>query len=80
MQQKLNRDPLKSEWEKNKQNLDILLSLILLFNPNLAVNEAQNVLTSEQTKQGEKAMKEMGITSEKEVDKIVYEYRHGKKK
>jgi len=52
-------DELKSEWEKNKQNLDILLSLILLFNPNLAVNEAQNVLTSEQTKQGEKAMKEL---------------------
>ncbi len=29
---------------------------------------------------GEKAMKEMGITSEEEVDKIVYEYRHGKKR
>lgn len=28
---------------------------------------------------GEKAMKDMGITSEKEVNKIVYEYRHGKK-
>lgn len=28
---------------------------------------------------GEKAMKEMGIRSEKEVDKIVYEYRHGRK-
>lgn len=28
---------------------------------------------------GEKAMKEMGITSEEEVDKIVYEYRHGEK-
>lgn len=29
---------------------------------------------------GEKAMNEMGITSEEEVNKIVYEYRHGKKK
>lgn len=28
---------------------------------------------------GEKAMKEMGIKSEKQVDKIVYEYRHGRK-
>lgn len=28
---------------------------------------------------GEKAMKEMGIKSEKEVDNIVYEYRHGRK-
>jgi len=30
-------------------------------------------------KAGERAMKEMGIKSEKEVDKIVYEFRHGKK-
>jgi len=28
---------------------------------------------------GEKTMEEMGIKSEKEVDKIVYEYRHGQK-
>lgn len=28
---------------------------------------------------GEKAMEEMGIKSEEEVDKIVYEYRHGRK-
>lgn len=28
---------------------------------------------------GEKAMREMGIKSEKEVDKIVYEFRHGRK-
>ena len=28
---------------------------------------------------GEKAMKEMGITSEEEVNKIVNEYRHGKR-
>ncbi|MBI3283096.1 ribbon-helix-helix protein, CopG family [Candidatus Curtissbacteria bacterium] len=28
---------------------------------------------------GEKAMKEMGIKSEEDVDKIVYEYRHPKK-
>ena len=28
---------------------------------------------------GEKAMKEMGITSEEEVDKIVYEHRHSDK-
>lgn len=28
---------------------------------------------------GEKAMKEMGITNEEEVNKIVYEYRHGKR-
>lgn len=30
-------------------------------------------------KAGEKAMKEMGIKSEKEIDDIVYEYRHGRK-
>ena len=30
-------------------------------------------------KAGEKAMKDMGIKSEEEVNKIVYEYRHGKK-
>lgn len=30
-------------------------------------------------KAGEKAMKDMGITSEEEVNKIVYEYRHGRK-
>jgi len=28
---------------------------------------------------GEKAMLEMGIKSEEEVDRIVYEYRHGRK-
>ena len=28
---------------------------------------------------GEKAMKKMGIKSEEEIDRIVYEYRHGKK-
>lgn len=28
---------------------------------------------------GEKAMKEMGIKSEEKVNRIVYEYRHGKK-
>lgn len=28
---------------------------------------------------GERAMKEMGIKSEEDVDKIVYEYRHGRK-
>ena len=28
---------------------------------------------------GEKAMKEMGIKSEKEIDDIVYEHRHGRK-
>jgi CopG family transcriptional regulator/antitoxin EndoAI len=28
---------------------------------------------------GEKAMKKMGIKSEKEVNDIVYEYRHGRK-
>ena len=28
---------------------------------------------------GERAMKEMGIKSEEEVDRIVYEYRHGRK-
>ncbi len=30
-------------------------------------------------KAGEKAMKDMGIKSEKDVNKIVYEYRHGRK-
>jgi len=30
-------------------------------------------------KAGEKAMKDMGIKSEEEVNKIVYEYRHGRK-
>jgi len=30
-------------------------------------------------KAGEKAMKKMGIKSEEEIDKIVYEYRHGRK-
>lgn len=30
-------------------------------------------------KVGEKAMKKMGITSEKQVDNIVYEFRHGRK-
>lgn len=30
-------------------------------------------------KTGEKAMKKMGIKSEEEVNKIVYDYRHGKK-
>ncbi len=30
-------------------------------------------------KAGEKAMKDMGIKSEKEIDKIVYDYRHGRK-
>ncbi len=29
-------------------------------------------------KAGEKAVKKMGITSEKQIDDIVYEYRHGK--
>ena len=28
---------------------------------------------------GERAMKKMGIKSEEEVDRIVYEYRHGRK-
>lgn len=28
---------------------------------------------------GEKAMKKMGIKSEEDIDKIVYEYRHGRK-
>lgn len=28
---------------------------------------------------GEKAMKKMGIKSEKEIDNIVYEFRHGRK-
>lgn len=28
---------------------------------------------------GEKAAKRMGIKSEEEIDKIVYEFRHGKK-
>ncbi len=28
---------------------------------------------------GERAMKKMGIKSEEEVNKIVYEYRHGRK-
>lgn len=28
---------------------------------------------------GEKAAKRMGIKSEKEIDEIVYEFRHGKK-
>lgn len=28
---------------------------------------------------GEKAMKQMGIKSEKQVDEIVYEFRHGRK-
>lgn len=30
-------------------------------------------------KAGEKAMKEMGIKSEKQIDEIVYEFRHGRK-
>ncbi len=30
-------------------------------------------------KAGNKAMKEMGITSEKQVNDIVYEFRHGRK-
>ena len=30
-------------------------------------------------KAGKKAMKDMGIKSEEEVDRIVYEYRHGRK-
>ncbi|MDE2024934.1 MAG: ribbon-helix-helix protein, CopG family [Patescibacteria group bacterium] len=30
-------------------------------------------------KLGEKAIKEAGITSEEEIDKIVSDYRHGKK-
>ena len=30
-------------------------------------------------KAGEQAMKKMGIKSEEEVNKIVYEYRHGRK-
>ncbi len=30
-------------------------------------------------KVGEKTMKDMGIKSEKEVDEIVYGYRHGRK-
>lgn len=30
-------------------------------------------------KAGEKAMKEMNIKSEKQVDEIVYEFRHGRK-
>lgn len=30
-------------------------------------------------KAGEKAMQKMGIKSEEEVDRIVYEYRHGRK-
>lgn len=30
-------------------------------------------------KAGEKAMEEMGIKSEKEIDKIVYEFRHRRK-
>lgn len=30
-------------------------------------------------KAGEKAMKEMNIKSEKQVDEIVYEFRHGQK-
>ena len=30
-------------------------------------------------KAGEKAMQDMGIKSEEEVDRIVYEYRHGRK-
>ena len=30
-------------------------------------------------KAGRKAAKKMGITSEKQVDDIVYEYRHGRK-
>ena len=30
-------------------------------------------------KAGKKAMKDMGIKSEEEVNKIVYEYRHGRK-
>lgn len=30
-------------------------------------------------KAGRKAAKEMGITSEKQVDDIVYEFRHGRK-
>ena len=28
---------------------------------------------------GEKAMKQMGIKNEKQVDEIVYEFRHGRK-
>lgn len=28
---------------------------------------------------GEKTMKEMGVKSEEDIDKIVYEYRHGRK-
>lgn len=28
---------------------------------------------------GEKAMKQMGVKSEKQIDKIVYEFRHGRK-
>ena len=28
---------------------------------------------------GTKAMKEMGVNSEKQVDEIVYEFRHGRK-
>lgn len=30
-------------------------------------------------KAGEKAMKDMGIKNDEEVDRIVYEYRHGRK-
>lgn len=30
-------------------------------------------------KVGEKAMKDLGIKSEEEVNKIVYEYKHGRK-
>ena len=30
-------------------------------------------------KAGEKAMRDMGIKSEEEINKIVYDYRHGRK-
>ena len=49
---------LKSDWDKNSQNLEVLLSLILSLNPNLSNEKAQDAFTTEQKKQGEKAMGE----------------------
>lgn len=49
------------------------------------IREALRVYLSDQEewqeifKAGEKAMKGMGIKSEEKVNKIVYEYRHGRK-
>lgn len=49
------------------------------------IREALRVYLADKTeweqifKAGKEAMKKMGIKSEEEVNRIVYEYRHGKK-